>query len=181
IVRTEAKSKIYNEHFSFFLTIGPFVLIIQTFLYFLLFPNELISFSIIIMVLVIGLCDYISQEVYRYLMINESFRKGNIQLIYKSLLFVFLIITYHIVFKKLTFYVVLWIMLISYFILFLLAYRSFVKTLHRFKKNNCKTLNYTDFIKTIRAVIPFLVMVVFIKGIEFSDKFIIGNYLGLEE
>mgnify|MGYP003114714731 FL=1 len=121
IAQATEKKQIYNEHFSFFFTIAPLVLIAQVLLFLIVFPNELITSVNVVLVLVIGLCDYFSQEVYRYLMINKSFRKGNIQLIYKSLLFVVLIVIYKVFFGALTFEIVLWIMLVSYILLFIIA------------------------------------------------------------
>jgi len=181
VVKATDKSSVYKGHLSFFITISPWIIIFQTVLFLLIFPAELISTTNIILVLIIGLCDYFSQEVYRYLMINGSFRKGNIQLIFKSGLFILLLLIYAQIFKELTFSIVLWIMLVSYLLLFLLAYSTFSKTLHVFKWTDFKRLKKQALIKNLRAVLPFVLLVFFLKGIEFSDKFIIGKQLGLEE
>lgn len=180
IVQTEDKQKIYDRHLSFFVTIAPYVILAQILLFFAVFPKELISITNIILVLAIGICDYFSQEVYRYLMINKSFRKGNIQLIYKGLLFIVLILLYVAVFKTISFESLLWIMLCSYIILFIIAYKSFRKTLYAFNLNNLKRLSAAQFKESFKLVWPFVVLILFLKGIEFSDKFIIGKKLGLE-
>lgn len=181
IAKTERKSKIYNQHLSFFLSTSPILILVQIALFLLIFPRELISLVNIILVLIIGLCDYFSQEVYRYLMINRSFRKGNLQLIYKSLLFVIFVVVYDQMVKELTFLAVLWIMLASYLILFLLAYKTFSTTLHVFKRDVVQRMKKPRLIKSLNAVLPFVVLIVFLKGIEFSDKFIIGKQLGLQD
>jgi O-antigen/teichoic acid export membrane protein len=180
IVQSSDKQKIYDRHLSFFVTIAPYVIILQVLLFFVIFPKELISLTNITLVLIIGICDYFSQEVYRYLMINKSFRKGNVQLIYKSLLFIVLILSYVAIFKTLSFENVLWIMLCSYILLFLIAYKTFAKTLHTFKAKNLKRLPVQKLKDSLKTVWPFVVLILFLKGIEFSDKFIIGKKLGLE-
>ena len=181
IAQTTEKKQIYNEHFSFFFTIAPFVLLAQVLLFLIVFPHELITLTNVILVLIIGLCDYFSQEVYRYLMINKSFRKGNIQLIYKSLLFIVLIVIYNMFFEALTFEIVLWIMLVSYFLLFIIAYSGFVKTLHAVKGTMFKRMSSEQLKISLSSIWPFVVLVIFLKGIEFSDKFIIGKVLSLED
>ncbi|MDO6471580.1 polysaccharide biosynthesis C-terminal domain-containing protein [Maribacter sp. 1_MG-2023] len=181
IAQATEKKQIYNEHFSFFVTIAPFVLIAQVLLFLIVFPNELITSVNVVLVLVIGLCDYFSQEVYRYLMINKSFRKGNIQLIYKSLLFVLLIVVYDIFFEALTFEIVLWIMLVSYILLFIIAYKGFVGTLHKVTNSMFRRMSSEQLKLSLKAILPFVVLILFLKGIEFSDKFIIGKVLSLED
>ncbi|MBW8242642.1 hypothetical protein K1F50_07500, partial [Muricauda oceani] len=181
VVKTVDKKRVYKGHLSFFASISPVLIVFQIVLFLLIFPGKLISATNIILVLIIGLCDYFSQEAYRYLMINGFFRKGNIQLILKSALFILLLLIYAQIFKKLTFSIVLWIMLISYLLLFLSAYNTFSKTLHAFKRDDFKRLKKKTLIINLKAVLPFVILVFFLKGIEFSDKFIIGKQLGLEE
>lgn len=179
--KTHKKAKIYNEHLSFFVSTAPFLVVVQIILFLLIFPSELISITNVVLVLIIGLCDYFSQEIYRYLMINKSFRKGNLQLIYKALLFIILVVAYNVIFKKLTFSIVLWIMLVSYLLLYLFAYNTFSGTLHVFKVKAIQNLKKEHLLKNLNAVLPFVVLIAFIKGIEFSDKFIIGKQLGLQD
>lgn len=180
IAQSDNKKNIYNRHLSFFISVAPVVIILQILLFLAIFPKQLITPVNVVLVMIIGICDYVSQEVYRYLMINKSFRKGNVQLIYKSILFIILIIAYSVFFEVLTFEVVLWIMLLSYVLLFIFAYRSFVKTLHSFNVDHLKRLPLKKLKECFRVVWPFVVLILFLKGIEFSDKFIIGKILGLE-
>jgi len=181
IPKSTNKPRIYDEHIYFFVLTSPLVIITQIVLFLLIFPKELISFASVVLVLLIGLCDYFSQEVYRYLMINKFFRKGNIQLIYKSLLFVLILIGYAMLIGSLTFNKVLIIMLIAYLMLFGLAANSFNRTLYSLKKVTIAFPTKTEIQGQLKAVTPFIVLIVFLKGIEFSDKFIISKKLGLEE
>lgn len=173
--------EVYQNHLSFFLTVVPFTLIAQTTLFLVLFPKVLITLPNIIFILCIGLCDYIAQEVYRYLMINKSFRKGNKQLIYKSLFFLISISIFSMLYEELYFSQALVLMVISYLLLLILAYNSFSKTLIKFVKTDFKLLSREQFKRNIKALLPFLILVFFLKGIEFLDKFVIGKFLGLEE
>ncbi|MEL7271431.1 MAG: hypothetical protein AAGL34_17800, partial [Bacteroidota bacterium] len=181
IPKTRNQINIYEEHLSFFCTTFPVVVVFQIILFLLLFPIELITLTNVALVFVVGLCDYFSQEVYRYLMINKSFRKGNLQLIYKGLFFVGFLFLYNFFFGSLSFREVLWIMGFSYFLLFIFALHSFRNTLYSFKKDSFSLLSKTKLYHNLKSVAPFLVLIVFLKGIEFSDKFIISKKLGLEE
>lgn len=181
IPKVKNAKKVYQNHLSFFLTIGPFALIAQILLFLVLFPKELITLPNIIFIVCIGLCDYIAQEVYRYLMINKSFRRGNKQLIYKSSFLLILLLIFSILYKELYFSQVLVLMVISYILLVILALYSFSKTLIKFDKKDFKLLSREQFKKNVKAVLPFLILVFFLKGIEFLDKFVIGKTLGLEE
>ncbi len=181
IVKAEKKDEIYKDHLKFFYTLSPVVFTIQILVFLSLFPSELISIGNIFLILTIGILDYLSQEVYRYLMINKQYRKGNVQLIYKSLFFIVLIAIYRFFFIAIDFKVLLNILLFSYLILFLFVYKVFSKHLYQFSFQDFQMLPFGKLKKTLSALSPFLLLIFFIKGIEFVDKFLIGKQLGLAE
>lgn len=181
IVKASKKDEIYTNHLNFFYTLSPLVCLVQILVFLSLFPKELISLGNILLLLTIGVMDYLSQEVYRYLMINKLYRKGNIQLIYKSLFFILLIGLYQLFFTELDFNILLRILLLSYAILFFFVYTVFSKHLHQFSLKDFQILRFGELKKTVLALSPFLMLIFFIKGIEFVDKFLIGKQLGLAE
>ena len=181
IVKTKEKSEIYTKHLQFFYSLSPILFIIQVLVFLGLFPKELITIRTIIFIVIIGICDYFAQEVYRYLMINKQYRKGNIQLIYKSVFFIIIIAIYLTFFKKLDFDRLLILLLISYLLLFIFAYNSFSIYLHHFSISEFKFLSFKKLKNILSVLSPFLLLILFIKGIEFTDKFLIGKILGLEE
>tara|TARA_R110002051_G_scaffold73135_1_gene132664 strand:+ start:35166 stop:36407 length:1242 start_codon:yes stop_codon:yes gene_type:complete len=181
IVKAENKDKVYIDHLRFFYTLSPLIFIIQILVFLSLFPSELITLSNILLILIIGILDYLSQEAYRYLMINKLYRKGNIQLIYKSGFFILLILLYEFFFSDIDFKVLLQILLLSYVLLFLVVYKVFSKDLFQFTFNHFKFLKYIELKKTLSVLTPFLLLIFFLKGIEFIDKFLIGKEVGLEE
>lgn len=181
IVKAENKDKVYIDHLRFFYTLSPLIFIVQILVFLSLFPSELITISNILLILIIGILDYLSQEAYRYLMINKLYRKGNIQLIYKSGFFILLILLYEFFFSDIDFKVLLQILLLSYVLLFLVVYKVFSKDLFQFTFNHFKFLKYIELKKTLSVLTPFLLLIFFLKGIEFIDKFLIGKQVGLEE
>lgn len=181
IVKAENKDKVYIDHLRFFYTISPLIFIVQIVVFISLFPGELITMSNILLIVIIGILDYFSQEAYRYLMINKLYRKGNVQLIYKSGFFIVLILLYEFFFSDIDFKVLLHILLLSYVILFLVVYKVFSKYLFKYTLNHFKFLEYIELKKSLSVLTPFLLLIFFLKGIEFVDKFLIGKQVGLEE
>lgn len=181
IVKAENKDEVYIDHLRFFYTLSPLIFIVQILVFLSLFPSELITISNILLILIIGILDYFSQEAYRYLMINKLYRKGNVQLIYKSGFFILLILLYEFFFSDIDFKVLLQILLLSYVLLFLVVYKVFSKHLFQFTFSHFKFLNYIELKKTLSVLTPFLLLIFFLKGIEFVDKFLIGKQVGLEE
>lgn len=180
IAENPSKNDVYQEHLAFYFRAFPIVLLIQIGVFLAIFPKELITITNVVCITIIGLCDYLSQEVYRYLMINKEYRKGNIQLIYKSLVFLILIFLYVLIFKGLNFDQLLLIMVGSYLLLLLFAYHSFSNNLYNISLKKMRILSWRDFKVKWSLIWPFVVLVLFLKGIEFSDKFLIGRYEGLE-
>ncbi|MDT0554157.1 polysaccharide biosynthesis C-terminal domain-containing protein [Urechidicola vernalis] len=174
-------NKIYQKHIRFFFTISPILLGSYILFYILILPKELISLKNIIIVFIIIICDYISQEIYRYLMISKKFRLGNIQLIYKSSIFLILCILLSLYSSPINFDSLLAIMLISYICLLLLAYLTFSSKLYSVSKEDFRFLKGQEVFSEIKKLWPFIVLIAFVKGIEFSDKFILGKFLSLEE
>lgn len=181
IAENPNKTEIYDTHFNFIVRLSPLLLLTQILLYLTIFPKELITVKNIVLVLLIGCCDYISQEVYRYLMIAKAFRKGNIQLIFKSTVFLILVAAYVFIYKTITLNQLLWIMLGSYVILLLVAYLGFTKNLYVFQFRYFKVLRWDEIKSHFVILWPFILLVFCLKGIEFSDKFIIGKQLGLKD
>ncbi|MGO4919924.1 hypothetical protein [Maribacter spongiicola] len=181
IVKADTKDEIYIGHLRFFYTLSPLIFILQILVFLALFPSELITLSNIFLILIIGILDYFSQEAYRYFMINKLYRKGNVQLIYKSGFFIILILLYEFFFLDIDFKVLLQILLLSYIILFLVVYKVFSKHLFQFTLKNFKYLKFSELKKILTELTPFLLLIFFLKGIEFFDKFLIGKQVGLEE
>lgn len=180
LAENPSQKSVFNEHLNFFITLSPIVFALQIVIVFTILPKQLLTLKNIVFVLAISIFDYFSQEVYRYLMISKEYRSGNIQLIYKSSIFLILIIAYAIIFNSLNFNNILLLMLISYLLLFLLATLSFSKKIYNFQIKHLKFLSFLELKKKINVLWPFIVLALFIKGIEFSDKFIIGKKIGLE-
>lgn len=181
VVSSSGKHEVYNFHFHFFLSTLGILSLVQIICFYTILPTELTTVFNFIIIFVIGFCDYLSQEIYRYLMINKKFRKANLQLIYKSLFFFILVLTYKFIFNELEFRNVLLLMLVSYILLLVLAILTFKKVLlhnHRFK---FKKLSFEKLKEVLVKLMPFITLVLFVKGIEFSDKFIIGKILGSKE
>jgi O-antigen/teichoic acid export membrane protein len=172
---------VYIEHLQFTNRLLPIIIFLQILLFIALFPKELISFSNICLVLLIGFFDYVSQEVYRYLMIAKKYRKGNLQLIYKSSIFLILILFYVFLNNTIDFKDLLWVMVIAYGILLILAGIGFTNNLYFFQLENFKSLKWSEVEKYFKVLGPFILLVFFLKGIEFSDKFILSKKLGLKE
>lgn len=181
IVKANDKDRIYKDHVKFFYSLLPILFFIQVLVFLSLFPKALISFENGVLILIIGIIDYFSQEVYRYLMINKKYRRGNVQLIFKSLFFIVLILVYQFFFDELDFETLLKIFLLSYIILFLFVYRVFSQHLYRIKFSDFRFLPIIELKKIGLNLSPFLLLIFFIKGIEFVDKFLIGKQLGLAE
>jgi O-antigen/teichoic acid export membrane protein len=175
------KYKIYNFHFNFFLTTLGVILVLQVVSFYVILPSHLLSIYNFIIIFFISLCDYLSQEIYRYLMINKKFRKANIQLIYKSFFFLIFVVAYKYMFNEIDFTSVLLLMLFSYILLLFLAILTFKKVLFYGNKLSVERLSLNKIKKTVIKLIPFITLILFVKGIEFSDKFIIGKILGSKE
>lgn len=181
IVNSQEKQKTYNFHLSFFFYTFGAGFIIQLVSFFTVLPSQLLSVFNFSVIFIISLCDYISQEIYRYLMINKEFRKANLQLIYKSFFFLIFIVVYTFLSQQLSFRSVLLLMFGSYVLLLILALFTFSKTLFSIEKIKVKKLSIKKLKSTLLKLLPFITLVLFVKGIEFSDKFIIGKILGSDE
>ncbi|MBC8766913.1 oligosaccharide flippase family protein [Arenibacter sp. BSSL-BM3] len=180
LAENPTQNSVFNEHLKFFLTLSPIVLFIQMAILFTILPSQLLTLKNTTFILTISLFDYFSQEVYRYLMISKQYRNGNIQLIYKSVIFLVLIIAYVYIFNSLNFNNLLLLMVISYSFLLLLATISFNNKIYKFRKQNLSLLSFSNLKKKLQILWPFIILALFIKGIEFSDKFIIGKKINLE-
>ncbi len=173
--------KTIQDHFSFQLSTLPFLILVLVVIMVLILPSEIISFKNIIMLLFITLCDYYYQEIYRYLMILKKYRKGNLQLIYKSILFLVILFIYYFIFKEMNLQEVIYLMFVSYILLFFLALRSFHNNILSVGELEIVTIKYRKLKKILIRLIPFILMVIFLKGIEFSDKFILEKFMTLKE
>ena len=181
IVSLKNKSIIYSHHFSLFFTLLSILLLIQGITFYMVLPSELTSFKIYFIVLTICLCDYLSQEVYRYLMINKQFRKANLLLIYKSFFLLTFVLTFKYVFRYLDFFTIIILMLLAHLMLLVFALVIFNNTLLNLDRIRFKKLSYRRIKKIFIKLTPFLTLIIFVKGIEFSDKFIIGKTLGSKD
>lgn len=181
IVRATDSRGIFKEHLGFFLTLSPLLIIVQITVFIILFPKELVTLRNISVVLFIGFCDYFSQEIFRYLMIKKAYRKGNLQLVYKSVFLLAIVGIYMLFNDTLVFEELLFLMIFSYFLLLIFARSSFIKHLYIIDWKDIKTLPLQKIKKIFLMVSPFIVLIFFIKGIEIFDKFIIGKVLGLEQ
>lgn len=180
LVLTSDKFKIYNTHISFFLSLLGVIIIIQIISFYFILPKQLTSLSNFLIILIICLCDYISQEIYRYLMISKKFREANIQLIYKSFFFFFFLIIHLYIHKTIDFKNVLFLMLFSYLLLLILSLITFNKELCT-QKIRIDILSLKKIKIVFSRLSPFIILIFFVKGIEFSDKFIVAKILGAED
>tara|TARA_B110000977_G_scaffold193526_2_gene268609 strand:- start:155 stop:1393 length:1239 start_codon:yes stop_codon:yes gene_type:complete len=181
IVSSSDKHGVYSFHFNFFLTTLSILIVVHAICFYTILPTHLTNVLNFILVFFIGIFDYISQEIYRYLMINKKFRKANLQLIYKSFFFLIFVIGFRFLFHPLDFNNILLIMLLSYFLLLILAILTFNKTLFSIKELKIEKLSFKKVKEVLYRLAPFLTLILFVKGIEFSDKFILGKTLGSKD
>lgn len=181
VVISSEKKQVYLSHINFIITVFPVLLLISIVLLIILFPRDIISPLNLLLVYCVCIGDYFSQEVYRYLIVNKEFRKANLQLIYKSTFFLILILICACFTDELNFIIVIKAMALSYLILFFIAFQVFRKVIFDFTEIKVKFLNRKLIKRKFKKLAPFILLALCVKGIEFSDKFLIGNLLGMEE
>ncbi len=170
-----------QEHLSFFFTLSPFALIIQFLFLLYLIPNEILNVYTIVIILFANFCDYFNQEVYRYLVMLQNIRKANFLLIAKSGIFLLLVLLFYFFFNEIEIYNIVSLLLISYFILFIITYRYFSIYVMKFNKVKVKFLSIKELRNVVKFLMPFILLMIFSKGIEFFDKFAIEQFYGAKE
>lgn len=167
-----------NNHLSFFFTLLPFTVLLQIIAVYILIPHEILSIKLVLILLFSNFCDYFNQEVYRYLVVLKKIRRANIMLIAKSFLFLFFLFLYYKFYKSLDLDKTITIMFLSYVILVIVTSIYFFKNIIAWKAINIKILSLNTLTKTFHVLFPFLLMMLFTKGLEFFDKFAIEYFYG---
>jgi len=169
-----------NNHISFFITLFPLTFSIQIVAMYFLLPLENVSFVILFMIFFISFSEYFSQEIYRYLIMLEKVLEANSLLIVKSLLFLVLLIGYFEVTKSLDLFSILIIMSMSYFILILISLYYLFSIFLSFDKINYSIFSLTKLKQIFKILRPFIILMLFMKGLEYFDKFFISYLYGVK-
>lgn len=169
-----------NKHINFFITLFPFTFFMQLLFFYLFLPHNIWSLQIVLFLFMINLSEYFSQEVYRYLIALKEIRKANFLLITKSLLFLMFISIYFKLTNQLTLIWIIYLMLASYIVVFTLSLYFFIQKILKRKRVILKTLSVEEIKKIFKLLSPFIILMIFMKGLEFSDKFLINYFHGLE-
>jgi len=169
-----------NKHINFFITLFPLTFFMQLLFFYLFLPHNIWSLQIVLFLFIINLSEYFSQEVYRYLIALKEIRKANFLLITKSLLFLMFISIYLKLTNQLTLIWIIYLMLASYIVIFILSLYFFIQKILKRKRVILKTLSVEEIKKIFKLLSPFIILMVFMKGLEFSDKFLINYFHGLE-
>lgn len=170
-----------NNHVSFFVTLFPITFLVQIVALFFLIPYDILTPQIFFIIIFVNFCDYFNQEVYRYLIMINKIGKANLLLVLKSSIFLMLIVGYHWANNSLNFNVTLYIMFVSFFILLVITTIFFFRFIIKRRLIKITLLPFDKIGKTLRFLWPFLVLMIFTKGLEFFDKFAIEYFYDLEQ
>lgn len=169
-----------NYHISFFLTLLPITLLIQLGALYFLIPNEVLTIQIFLIIIFVNFCDYFNQEVYRYLIMIKKISKANLLLVAKSSVFLILIVLFFSVNKSINLNVTLVVMFFSFFLLLLITKQFFLKYIISYKQIKIKFLCFKELKKTLGFLFPFILLMLFTKGLEFFDKYAIEYFYNTE-
>ncbi len=169
-----------NDHISFFLTLFPFTFLLQIGALFFLIPREILSFRVVLIIVFVNFCDYFNQEVYRYLIMVQKIGKANILLVAKSTIFLVLVVVYHFLGNSLDLSATLWLMLISFFLLLLVTFSFLFRFIIQWQYIDVKRLNFEKVKGILRFLFPFILLMIFTKGVESIDKFAIEYFYNSE-
>jgi O-antigen/teichoic acid export membrane protein len=180
VLKKDKYNQSLNNHISIFITFLPLTVFLQAFGLYLLLPDKIATTSMILLILFINFSEYFSQEVYRYLVVLEKIAHANSLLIIKSLSFLILILIYFWIEDKIDLITTLLIMFVSYLILLVLSSYEFFSQIINFQNIKINLFSIEKIKSTFNILKPFILLMIFMKGIEFFDKFLVNYLYGSE-
>ncbi len=171
-----------NNHLSFFSTLFPITFLCQLGALYFLIPHEILNIQVVLIILFISFCDYFNQEVYRYLIMVQKISKANLLLLVKSATFLLLVLGYYYLGNKtIDLEITLLLLFGSFILLLIITTAFFLKFIIKRRDIKIEFLSSATLKKTLVFLLPFIVLMVFTKGIEFFDKFAIERFYDAKE
>ena len=171
-------SNIIYEHISFIITILPIMIIILYLISSIVFKVSILSFFFLSTVVFIAFFEYVSQEVFRYLIISQNITKANVLLFLKSFILILFIIIYNQFYKVISLNILITLFLFSNFIIFLISIKWLFKNIAKGISLNLSLLNIGKIKDIFVSIYPFIFSTLILKGVEFGDKLILNHYFG---